>query len=108
MARNYDVVIIGAGPGGYTAAFKAAQFGLSVALIEAKKIGGTCVNRCLLYTSFLFPAAAGDESGLIDNGAADLGGHLCEWYHGRAQCHCHLCINQVPGRQCRYCHGCCV
>ena len=45
MARNYDVVIIGAGPGGYTAAFKAAQFGLSVALIEAQKIGGTCVNR---------------------------------------------------------------
>ena len=41
MARKYDVVIIGAGPGGYTAAFKAAQFGLSVALIEAKKIGGT-------------------------------------------------------------------
>ena len=57
MARNYDVVIIGAGPGGYTAAFKAAQFGLSVALIEAKKIGGTCVNRGCIPTKALLHAS---------------------------------------------------
>ena len=51
MARNFDVVIIGAGPGGYTAAQKASQFGLSVALVEAKKIGGTCVNRGCIPTN---------------------------------------------------------
>ena len=39
MAREFDVVIIGAGPGGYTAALKAAEFGLKVVVIEAKKIG---------------------------------------------------------------------
>ena len=37
MAREFDVVIIGAGPGGYTAALKAAEFGLKVVVIEAKE-----------------------------------------------------------------------
>ena len=40
MAREFDVVIIGAGPGGYKAAIKEAEFGLKVVVIEAKKIGG--------------------------------------------------------------------
>lgn len=57
MAKNFDVVIIGAGPGGYTAAFKAAQFGLTVALIESKKIGGTCVNRGCIPTKALLHAS---------------------------------------------------
>ena len=57
MARNFDVVIIGAGPGGYTAAQKASQFGLSVALVEAKKIGGTCVNRGCIPTKALLHAS---------------------------------------------------
>ena len=39
MAKHYDVVIIGAGPGGYTAAMKAAEFGLKAVVIEAKKFG---------------------------------------------------------------------
>ncbi|MFR2692688.1 MAG: FAD-dependent oxidoreductase [Enterocloster bolteae] len=50
-------MIIGAGPGGYTAALKAAQFGLTVALIEAKKIGGTCVNRGCIPTKALLHAS---------------------------------------------------
>ena len=45
MAKQFDVIVIGAGPGGYTAALKATEFGLKVAVIETKKIGGTCVNR---------------------------------------------------------------
>lgn len=43
--KKYDLAILGAGPGGYPAAIKAAQLGLSVALIEAKEVGGTCLNR---------------------------------------------------------------
>ncbi len=43
--KRYDVVVIGGGPGGYPAAIKAAQNGRSVALIEAKEMGGTCLNR---------------------------------------------------------------
>lgn len=45
MARQFDVVIVGAGPGGYTAAVKAAEYGMKTVVIEQKKIGGTCVNR---------------------------------------------------------------
>ncbi|MFA6989329.1 MAG: FAD-dependent oxidoreductase, partial [Candidatus Gastranaerophilaceae bacterium] len=41
----YDIAIIGAGPGGYTAAIRAAQLGVKVALIEKDKPGGTCLNR---------------------------------------------------------------
>ena len=41
---HYDVVILGAGPGGYVAAVRAAQLGLSVAVIEEKYWGGVCLN----------------------------------------------------------------
>src|ERR1700745_13158 len=42
---NYDVVVIGAGPGGYVAAIRAAQLGLKTACIEKDKtLGGTCLN----------------------------------------------------------------
>ncbi|WP_029253812.1 dihydrolipoyl dehydrogenase [Paraoerskovia marina] len=45
MAENhYDVVLLGAGPGGYVAAIRAAQLGLSVAVIEEKYWGGVCLN----------------------------------------------------------------
>jgi dihydrolipoamide dehydrogenase len=45
MSTNYDLVVIGAGPGGYVAAIRAAQLGLSVACIEKEKtLGGTCLN----------------------------------------------------------------
>ena len=39
MAKQYDLVIIGAGPGGYTAAIRAADFGMKVAVIEEKELG---------------------------------------------------------------------
>lgn len=60
MARMFDVVVVGAGPGGYTAAIRAAEFGMKAVVIERKKIGGTCVNRgciptkALLYASNMF------------------------------------------------------
>ena len=46
MADNsFDLVIIGAGPGGYVGAIRGAQLGLKVALIEKRKeLGGTCLN----------------------------------------------------------------
>lgn len=43
--EKFDVIVLGAGPGGYPAAIKAAQNGKTVALIEAKELGGTCLNR---------------------------------------------------------------
>ena len=44
MAENYDLVILGAGPGGYVAAIRAAQLGMSVCVIEKDKPGGVCLN----------------------------------------------------------------
>ncbi|MCB1119243.1 MAG: dihydrolipoyl dehydrogenase [Chlamydiia bacterium] len=45
MKRRFDVVVLGAGPGGYPAAIKAAQYGKSAALVEVGDVGGTCLNR---------------------------------------------------------------
>ncbi len=59
MADQFDLVIIGGGPGGYAAAFYGASAGLSIALIEKDTIGGTCLNRgCIPAKAFLETAAA--------------------------------------------------
>ena len=44
MAKEYDVVVLGAGPGGYVAAIRAAQLGLKAAIVEKKWWGGVCLN----------------------------------------------------------------
>src|SRR5215831_13977082 len=44
MAKEYDLVVLGAGPGGYTAAIRAAQLGLKTAVVEKKYWGGVCLN----------------------------------------------------------------
>jgi dihydrolipoamide dehydrogenase len=58
----YDVVILGAGSGGYAAALRAAQLGLNVALIEADKVGGTCLHRgCIPTKAMLHSAEIADQ-----------------------------------------------
>jgi len=59
-----DVVVLGAGPGGYTAAFRAADLGLKVALIERDAaLGGVCLNvGCIPYKAMLHAAAILDEA----------------------------------------------
>jgi dihydrolipoamide dehydrogenase len=49
----HDVIIIGGGPGGYVCAIRAAQHGLSVALVEKAQLGGTCLNRGCIPTKAL-------------------------------------------------------
>ncbi|MGI6168833.1 MAG: dihydrolipoyl dehydrogenase [Christensenellales bacterium] len=61
MSR-YDVAVLGAGPGGYAAAIRCAQEGLSVVLIEADELGGTCLNRGCIPTKALLHAAQLYES----------------------------------------------
>jgi dihydrolipoamide dehydrogenase len=59
MADQFDLVVIGGGPGGYASAFYGASAGLNVALVEKDTIGGTCLNRgCIPAKAFLETAAA--------------------------------------------------
>jgi dihydrolipoamide dehydrogenase len=55
--QNFDLVILGAGSGGYSAALRAAQLGMSVALIERDKLGGTCLHRGCIPTKALLHSA---------------------------------------------------
>lgn len=54
---DFDVVVIGGGTGGYTAAMHARQLGLSAALVERDKVGGTCLHRGCIPTKVLLEAA---------------------------------------------------
>src|SRR5690348_1812382 len=54
---TYDVVILGGGSGGYACAFRAAELGLSVALVEKGKLGGTCLHMGCIPTKALLHAA---------------------------------------------------
>lgn len=60
MEHSYDLIVIGAGPGGYVAAIKAAKLGLKTAIVEERKVGGTCLNRgcipakAMLHASSLY------------------------------------------------------
>ncbi len=55
--KEFDIVVIGGGPGGYPAAIRAAQNGKSVALIEANQMGGTCLNRGCIPSKTLIASA---------------------------------------------------
>ena len=56
-AGDYDVVILGGGSGGYACALRSAQLGLSVALVEKAKLGGTCLHVGCIPTKALLHAA---------------------------------------------------
>src|SRR5204862_5706163 len=57
-SNDFDLVVLGAGTGGYTAAFRAAQLGLKVALVDEGKIGGTCLHIGCIPTKALLESAA--------------------------------------------------
>ncbi len=60
MADQYDLIVLGSGPGGYVAAIRASQLGLKVAIVEREKLGGICLNwgciptKALLRTSEIY------------------------------------------------------
>ena len=80
MESNYDLVVIGSGPGGYVAAIRAGQLGLKTAIIESADLGGVCLNCGCNPSKALLKNAEGvsyfnraDEFGLkMDNFSADF------------------------------------
>lgn len=71
MAKQYDVVVLGGGTGGYVAAIRAAQLGRTVAIVEKDKLGGTCLHRGCIPTKALLRSAelaaalrSGEEYGI--------------------------------------------
>ncbi|MFZ8864961.1 MAG: dihydrolipoyl dehydrogenase [Rickettsiales bacterium] len=67
MARNFDIIVIGGGPGGYVAAIRAAQLGFKTAVIEEKHLGGICLNWGCIPTKALLKSA--ELNNLINNSA---------------------------------------
>ncbi len=57
MADQFDLVVLGGGTGGYSAALRAAELGMSVALVERGKVGGTCLHQGCIPTKALLHAA---------------------------------------------------
>ena len=55
---DYQLIVIGAGPGGYEAALRAAKLGKKVAVVERREAGGTCLNRGCIPTKTLLHASA--------------------------------------------------
>jgi dihydrolipoamide dehydrogenase len=70
---NYDVIIIGSGPGGYVAAIRAAQLGLKVAVVEKENLGGICLNWGCIPTKSLLKSAQALEYAVH---AADYGVYI--------------------------------
>src|SRR5512132_1615497 len=75
---EYDVIVIGGGPGGYVAAIRAGQLGLKTAVVERDKAGGRCLNyacipaKTVLHTAGIFSAVTeeGADLGIKSNGAS--------------------------------------
>jgi len=78
---NYDLIIIGSGPGGYVAAIRAAQLGLKTAIVERTELGGICLNWGCIPTKALLKSAqvfdylnhAADYGIKVNGGEADFG-----------------------------------
>jgi dihydrolipoamide dehydrogenase len=70
-SNSFDLVVLGAGTGGYSAAFRAAQLGMKVALVDEDKIGGTCLHRGCIPTKAILESA--DLAHRIKDQARDLG-----------------------------------
>jgi dihydrolipoamide dehydrogenase len=78
---NYDIIVIGSGPGGYVAAIRSAQLGFKTAIIEREALGGICLNWGCIPTKALLKSAqvfeylqhASDYGIKVDGGEADFG-----------------------------------
>ncbi|MGH6695155.1 dihydrolipoyl dehydrogenase [Sphingopyxis sp.] len=80
MPENYDLIVLGSGPGGYVAAIRAAQLGLKTAIVERENLGGICLNWGCIPTKALLRSAeiyhymqhAGDYGLIAQQISADI------------------------------------
>lgn len=81
---DFDVIVIGGGPGGYVAAIRAAQLGMKVAVVERESLGGICLNWGCIPTKALLKSAqvfeyiqhASDYGITVEGAKADFGGMI--------------------------------
>jgi dihydrolipoamide dehydrogenase len=78
---NFDLIVVGSGPGGYVAAIRASQLGMNVAIVERESLGGICLNWGCIPTKALLKSAqvfdylnhAGDYGITVEKATADFG-----------------------------------
>src|SRR5262245_34239778 len=97
MAQEFEIVIVGGGPGGYVAAIRAAQLGARVALVEKDQLGGTCLNVGCIPSKALLASAerlhelrSADQLGIRVNGEIGF-----DW--GAVQSHRERTVRQLRG-----------
>src|SRR5258707_14191554 len=79
---NYDLIVIGSGPGGYVAAIRASQLGMKVGVVEKAELGGICLNWGCIPTKALLKSAsvfeyfqhAADYGIKVKDASPDIGG----------------------------------
>jgi dihydrolipoamide dehydrogenase len=75
VANQFDVIVLGGGPAGYTCAIRAAQLGLATAVVEREKLGGVCVNigciptKALLHSAYIAHLLAGSADFGVEAGS---------------------------------------
>lgn len=89
FSKDVDVLVIGAGPGGYVAAIRAAQLGKSVAIVDRSELGGVCLNRGCIPSKALISAAhryelmtQSDEIGIQADGVKVDFSKVQQWKQG--------------------------
>ena len=86
---DYQLLVIGAGPGGYVAALRAAKLGLKTAIVENRQVGGTCLNRgciptkALLHTAEVYTQAK--EGAFLGVNAGDISVDFAAAHHRKAE-----------------------
>jgi dihydrolipoamide dehydrogenase len=80
MGIKVDVVVLGAGPGGYVAAIRAAQLGKQVLIIEKEKVGGVCLNRgCIPSKSLISAAHRFEEVAYVSGIGIEIDGYRVDF-----------------------------
>ena len=82
MASQYDLIVIGSGPGGYVAAIRGSQLGMKVGIVEKAELGGVCLNWGCIPTKALLKSAqvfeyinhASDYGIIVKDASADFTG----------------------------------